>query len=251
MGQKDSSQPLNGVRVLITRPRPKAEKLANYLRQLGAEAVIMPMLEICPCSADELPLPIDIAEFDKAIVVSTSAAECLFKHRPRNVTSVKWFTPGSGTGDFLASRGVRAENPATLFTSEAMLQLPELQNIKGQRILLVKGEGGRDLLEQTLKKGGAEVTALTAYRRSNPYYDAGTLDRTLEDQKINAIVATSGQIVTNLVSHCSRATPLRELFLLVPSTRVSDIAKQAGFSKIQLAASAGDCDIAAALKPFV
>ena len=244
-------QTLKGMSVLITRPQPQAEKLANYLSQLGAKAVIMPMLEICPCHADELPQPLDLGGYDKIIVISTSAAECLFKHKPVNTINSQWLTLGCGTGEVLAKHGIQAKSPTILFTSEALLELPDLENIVGQRVLLVKGEGGRDLLEERLKQGGAEVTSLVVYRRRNPHYDAGTLDRTLEEQGIHAIVATSGQIVTNLISHCSEASTIRERVLLVPSSRVSDLAKQAGFNRIKRAASAGDDDIAFALMSFV
>ena len=253
MGRNNVStelQSLKGARVLITRPQPQAEKLANYLNQHGAKAVIMPMLQICPCDADELPHPLDLGQYEKIIVISTPAAQCLLRYNLAN-TNRQWFTPGTGTGDVLAKHGIQAKSPTALFTSEALLELSDLENIAGQRILLVKGEGGRDLLEQRLKRGGAEVTSLVVYRRRNPHYEPGTLDRTLEEQGINAIVATSGQIVTNLISHCSEVSTIRERVLLVPSTRVSELAKQAGFHQVELAASAGDNDIAAALQSFV
>ncbi len=242
---------LQGLRVLVTRPRPQAEKLAAFLRAHGAQAVVMPMLEICARPIHQLPLPLDIATYQKVIVISTSAAEHLFKHSLKHIHQSEWITPGRGTAEYLFGYGVQAICPTMHFTSEAILDLPALQHVAGQNILLVKGEGGRELLAQTLTQRRANVTSLTVYQRRNPDYGTGLVARTVEDQKINAIVATSGEIVANLALHTREAASVRALPLLVPSHRVSEIAKAAGFTQIHLTLGASNSDIASALKRFV
>ncbi len=242
---------LRGLRVLVTRPQAQAEKLAAFLRAQGAVTTVMPMLEICARPVHQLPLPLDIASYQKVIVVSTSAAEHLLKHSLENIHQSEWITPGHGTAVFLLDNGIRAICPTMHFTSEAMLDLPALQHVAGQNILLVKGEGGRELLEQTLTQRHANVTSLTVYQRRNPDYGTGLVARTVEDQRINAIVATSGEIVANLAFHTLEAVSLRALPLFVPSHRVSEIAKASGFTQIHLTLGASDSDIASALKRFV
>ncbi len=244
----DQSHQLSGLRILVTRPQPQADKLTHFLRKQGAEVSVLPMLEIIPKPAGKLPHPVNIAEYDKVVVVSTSAAELLFRQSPVATETAQWFTPGRSTVRVLADFAVEAICPEAVFTSEAMLAMPELQSVADQHILLVKGEGGRDILEQALSERGAKVRPLVLYQRVCPEYPNGQLDQTLEEQKINAIVATSGQIVANLLTCASDRRLLLDIPILVPSQRVAEMASEVGFTRTVIATGAGDADIAVALR---
>ncbi|CAM3476982.1 uroporphyrinogen-III synthase [Parendozoicomonas haliclonae] len=238
---------LNGLRVLVTRPQPQADRLAAYLEGLGAKTAILPMIAIQSCKPETLPANIDLTEYSKVIVISVPAVEQFFALKPANSMTPAWVTPGQGTADALKEYGITAHCPDEEFTSEAMLNLEPLQQVSGQKILLIKGEGGRDTLAETLTDRGADVSSLIVYQRICPDYPAGMLDRTVEEQQISAIVATSGQIVINLLECSSKPELLRDIPLLVPSPRVASLAMENGFKKVITTPGAGDSDIATAL----
>ncbi|MCL6268375.1 uroporphyrinogen-III synthase [Sansalvadorimonas sp. 2012CJ34-2] len=253
-----SSGFLDGLNVLVTRPQPQADKLARHLSKLGAEPVVMPMVEIEPIYTQsslppDSPLS-DISQFDKVVVVSIPSAEQTFSLKPANANSADWFTPGLSTAKALSRFGIEASCPETAFTSEALLALPALQNIAGQRILLLKGEGGRDLLENELTIRGGKVSSLELYRRVCPKYASGELEQTVATRKIGAIVATSSQIVTHLLHNMKSENTgdlLYNVPLLVPSARVADYARTQGFQNVIICESAGNQDISNALLQLV
>ena len=253
-----SSDALQGVRVLVTRPQPQADTLAQHLSRYGAEPVVMPMIEITPLFTSEiLPLtsPLtDISQFNKVVAVSIPSAEIAFNLSPKKPEAADWFTPGLSTAKTLARFGITALCPDALFTSEALLQLPGLQNIAGERILLLKGEGGRDVIEQTLKARGADVVPLVLYRRVCPKYSNSMLEQTVASKTINAIVATSSQIVTHLLA-CFQAVNAKSFIcmqpLLVPSERVAEHARAKGFTQTVVCQSAGNDDVTAALLQLI
>ena len=239
----------------MTRPQPQADKLASYLSGYGAEAVALPMVDIQQFhNAGQLPdsFPLkDISRFHKIIAISITAAQAALELLPDQAGSAIWFTPGKSTADVLAHRGIPANSPDSGFTSEALLNMAPLQNITGERILLLKGEGGRDLLQQELAGRGAEVMALELYRRACPEYPPGTLSDTVASHDINAIVATSAQIVAHLQKGFAADGAANRIYgipLLVPSPRVAEQAEQAGFRTVITCSGASNQHIVAALE---
>jgi len=90
--------------------------------------------------------------------------------------------------------------PAGSASSEALLALPELQGdgLAGSRILIVRGEGGRELLGATLSERGARVQYAEVYRRARPTTDGGGFDHRTRHGGIDTIVITSVQGLENL-----------------------------------------------------
>ncbi len=247
---------LKGLSVLVTRPQPQAEKLARHLASYGADSTVLPMVEIKPLLTPGAPLNAlsDLSQFDKAIVISIPAADITLSLDLNHLNSMDWFTPGRSTARTLASAGISATCPNNDFTSEALLTLPPLQNVHGQRILLLKGEGGRDLLERELTKRGAKVVPEFLYQRVCPKYPAGTLVQIVASKGINAIVATSSQIVTSLRSTIDLEryeSQLDDIPLLVPSPRVAVHATESGFNRVITCAGASNQHIVDALQELV
>ena len=245
------ASPLKGLRVLVTRPQPHADRLSSFLHQQGAETVVMPMIEIVPLTVDNEKSLLDISLYHKVIAISIPAVDIAFSAGLNNANAATWFTPGLGTAEALHERGVEAFSPQTEFTSEAMLELPDLKMVENEKVLIIKGEGGRDVLATNLRRRGASVTLLPVYQRHCPNYPQGMLDRTVAEEQINAIVATSGQVVSNLLACSEKPQILKKVPVLVPSQRVAESTKAAGFKKVITSPGASDNDIAGALQQLL
>jgi len=222
-------KPLAGKRILVTRPRELAGELAGLIANAGGEAVIYPAIEILdsrdPGAARALLAR--AGDFDLAVFVSPSAArKGLAMHPgpwPARIAAV-----GNGTRRALEERGLRGViAPEERADSEALLALPELQRAQGLRVLIVRGEGGRELLAETLAARGAEVSAAECYRRARPSAPPpeGALD---------AACVSSGEALDNLVALLGRAR-LERVPLVVAHERIARRAREHGLEALVLA----------------
>ncbi len=249
------SQALAPVRILITRPEPQASRLAAVLEQAGANTLKRPLLAIEPIpetAAARRPL-LDLDQYDQVIVTSAPAAELgmawIENCWPQLPLGLHWWAIGAATAAVLAGFGLNADYAQEGHDSEALLEQPALRAVQGQRILLLTGAGGRGLITETLRARGAEVTELALYRRTCPHYAAGTLATELDRFGCNWILATSGQVLNNLLEYLAADRCTAQL--LVPSERVRQQALAAGFSRVALSRGAGDQAIVDALREAV
>ncbi|HPG62803.1 MAG TPA: uroporphyrinogen-III synthase [Casimicrobium sp.] len=255
-----SAGPLAGVNVLITRPVMPASRTATRVAALGARPMIFPTLIIEPVApADAAPLKTALAklgDYYAAIFVSPSAAEMTIA--PLSSTpiklpaSLKVFAPGPGTAEELARLGVAdAQMPTTSFASEGLLALPALQAaaVEGKRIVIFRGNDGRELLREALVQRGATVDAITAYNRRAPNTPPTGLLELLRAGKINAISAMSSDAITNLVPLVPAAERVDRLFNLAvyaSHERIADSARRLGFRNV-IETQAGDAGLITAL----
>lgn len=162
---------LGGLGVLVTRPEPQAAALARRLRQLGAHPLVFPALAILP-PADPQALERQLRrleEFHLAIFISPTAVE-------RGLAAIASWPPrlaaaGVGQGGAAALRraGVRdVLAPRAGADSEHLLALPELADMAGKNVLILRGEGGRETLAEILRQRGARVEYAECYRRGLP-----------------------------------------------------------------------------------
>jgi uroporphyrinogen-III synthase len=119
--------------------------------------------------------------------------------------------------------------------SEALLALPELQNVSGQRVVIFRGVGGRELLATTLRSRGAHVAYVECYRRGKPALDVAPVIERLHGGALHAVVAASGEALANLVELLP-APALRALPLAVTHPNVARAAHDLGFRRVQVAA---------------
>src|SRR3989344_3038926 len=161
---------LTGVRVLVTRPRDQAEKLTLLIEGEGGEVIRFPVIEIAePKDPQALLAVIDrLDQFGLAIFISPNAVNramnLILARRgawPRNVR-IACVGRGSARELNLVGAG-NVIAPAGRFDSEALLALPELQQVTGNRIVIFRGEGGRELLGDTLKARGADIEYAECY----------------------------------------------------------------------------------------
>ncbi len=250
--------PLLGVNLLITRPVMPASRTAQRVAALGATPLVFPTT-IIEAPADCAPLDSALAKISgyyAAIFVSPSAAEMtlaplgtLPKKLPE---SLLVFAPGPGTAEELAVRGVaNVAMPTTSFDSEGLLALPALQAIaiNGKRIVIFRGNDGRELMREVLVKRGATVNAITAYHRRAPNTPPTGLLELLRAGKVNALSAMSSDAITNLVllvPAAERSTLFFALPVYASHERIAATARAAGFRNV-IETEAGDAGLIAAL----
>ncbi len=250
--------PLSGVNLLITRPVMPASRTATRVAALGATPLIFPTLIIEP-PGDSAPLKAALAKIGSyyaALFVSPSAAEMALA--PMSSTPFKLpaslhvFAPGPGTSEELSRLGVaRIEMPESSFDSEGLLALPSLQAaaVKGKRIVIFRGNDGRELLREELVRRGATVDTITAYHRRAPATPATGFLELLRAGKVNAISAMSSDAITNLVPLVPTTEREKNLFAITvyaSHARIADSARALGFRNV-IETGAGDAGLITAL----
>ena len=135
-------------------------------------------------------------------------------------------------------------------TSEGLLALPGLQEVDGDRVVIVKGEGGRTRLMDSLQQRGARVDDLEVYRRVCPDYGPGELQAIIAGGGVQYILISSGEGSDNMVSllDSSAMAALQGCTFVVPGERIAAAARQAGFSQLVVASNATDDAMLAALQ---
>lgn len=222
---------LQGARVLVTRPRQQNRNQISLLREQGAEAIEFPLLRIETCTADASLLG---QNWNAWIVTSANAARRLCALEP-DTWPEQVFTLGRATNAALGSTGRNLVQvlSADGLTSESLLGDARLARVDGKRILICTGQGGRELIEPSLRQRGAIVKRLDLYRRIPETHDPRDLARCLG--RANACIVTSGEGLNHLHANCP--PPVRSSLLgwplVVPSVRVIEIARGLGHRCIE------------------
>jgi len=244
------SGPLAGRRVLVTRPREQAQALERLVRDAGGEPVCVPAIEILPL-ADAAPfhaLAARLAEFDLAIFISRNAVRHAFdllrgRHWP---AGLRIAAVGPGSRAELEQRGfANVVAPSARSDSEALLALPELAEVGGHRVVIFRGEGGRELLGEELAARGARVEHAACYRRAVP---DGARMRSAWALGMDAVTVSSAEGLANLIAMLGddAARRLPGVALFVPHARVAGEAQRRGLPRA-IVAGPGDAEMAAAL----
>jgi uroporphyrinogen-III synthase len=235
---------LAGKGVVVTRPRELADALAARIEQAGGTAWRFPAIEILP-PADEAAARATLgrlAQFDAAIFVSPTAARRAAPLLPAWPRGIAAFAVGGGTRAELTRAGISARAPDAGADSEALLELPLLREVAGRRFLIVCGEGGRELLAETLRARGATVERAELYRRARPNADPQPLLDAWDARRIHAVLASSSEGVANLFALLGEAGAgrLRATPLFVPHPRVAEAARGLGARRVEIAGPSDD-----------
>jgi uroporphyrinogen-III synthase len=228
---------VNGWRLLLTRPADESAALSSVLAESGIFSNCLPLLEIEPIAASDTMRAV-IRELDRycaVIVVSKPAARLgvdLLSQQWPQPPQLKWFTVGAATAQILEDFGLDVSFPVDGDDSEALLELAQLREAVARpdpRVLIMRGEGGRELLAGRLRELGASVEYLELYRRGLPSYSTTALPDRIEAERLNGLVVSSGQGFEHLHQLAGDAWPrLAQLPLFVPSPRVAELARAAG-----------------------
>ncbi|UCH48011.1 MAG: uroporphyrinogen-III synthase [Betaproteobacteria bacterium] len=198
-----SGSGLAGVGVLVTRPAEQAQSLAGAIRQLGGVPTVFPGVEIEPLTATAgSSLPSRRAEIDLLVFVSPTAVRLgvpLLIEKYGSVDQLRVAAVGPSTAAALKDCGwSEIMIPSEASGSEALVDLAALRQVADWSVLVVRGEGGSDVLESILKSRGARVSFLECYRRRLPQTAFSSVEPLLRGGRIAAWMATSGEILDNL-----------------------------------------------------
>jgi uroporphyrinogen-III synthase len=272
--QANSVDDLRGLHIVVTRPREQAEPWAERLRILGAETTVISLLEIVPVSEETQIRAIKnrILDFDvyrKAIFVSQNAVEHGFEwlenYWPQLPIGVSFFAVGETTAKQLQARGAPvtdlAQTQAGAMTSETLLQSPALQSVAGEKIVIFRGVGGRPQIGEVLSARGAQVDYCELYERLLPPESQSQFTQLLSDNMQPLVIALhSGEALENLLKIVRQMTVspqatvvkkasvvkqsvMANLYLLVPSQRILELAQAAGFPQVYAAQNATEASM--------
>jgi len=234
---------LAGLGVLVTRPAHQAAGLCRLIKQCNGRPLPFPALEILPPEAPEAALQLLQQQWDLAVYISPNAVGFAQTLSPSGKLpeAEQIAVVGRGSARALQQTGVEPDLVPERFDSEGLLALPQLQEVAGRRILIVRGQGGRPLLGDTLTQRGAEVQYAEVYRRAQPTVDPAPLLARWE-RDVQAVTATSAEVLENLAEILGeqgrsllQATPL-----VVVSERMEQTAAGLGITRVLRAAGAAD-----------
>lgn len=245
--------------ILVTRPQGQADCLITALETDGWRVEHQPLLTLRALDSlqpQALQRVRDLDQFDHIIFISANAVRfgmaCVDDYWPQLPAGVNWYAVGDPTAALLQERGLSPVTPCLDMTSEGLLALPGLASVAGQRVLIIKGVGGRSRLRETLTQRGARVEDLACYERLCPELDDGELASRLSQWRVDVALISSGEGLQNILGLLSEkeTTNFSDMCLVVPSPRVAEIAREAGFNQIVVARNASDGAMLKALQQW-
>lgn len=244
--------------ILVTRPSPAGEALVNRLRAMGRVAFHSPLIDFAPGNQlASLPnLLSSLNQQDLVFVLSQHAVSYADRILRQSATNwpdtVNYFAIGRTTGlIFHRVSSLPVLYPQDGETSEMLLNLPALQRIQGKKALILRGNGGRELLAETLTERGVHVTYCECYQRSPVFYDGSEQSALWQRAGIDTLVVTSGEMLQQLyqlVPDYYRHSWLLHCNLVVVSERLAALARQLGWSAIRVAGNADNDALIRALQ---
>jgi uroporphyrinogen-III synthase len=237
--------------VLVTRPAGQAARLCRLIADAGGRPIPFPTIEILPVTDPGPAKGLLAQRWDLLIFISRNAVQEALPLLPagRLPEGADLAAVGAATAAALAEAGRGPDLvPDGRFDSEGLLDHPRLREMRGRRVLIVRGEGGRPLLGDRLSARGAEVAYAQVYRRALPLADASDLVARWAND-VQLVTATSTEVLENLVTLVG-GTGRRALLdtpLVVVSERTAGAAGSLGFRRVEVAGSAADEEVLAAL----
>lgn len=187
---------------LNTRPAHQGAQLAKALMQNGFKVLDFPTIQIVasPSTPFLETLARQLSNFDIVLFVSRNAVDYAF-HYLNNITlapDLQFGVIGKGSMQALQKHGVESQIiPAASFNSEGLLASASLQQVSAKRIIIFRGQEGRNLLGDTLRERGAQVTYCEVYRRELPQYPENTFARLTFEGFPDVVIFTSAEGLLN------------------------------------------------------
>ncbi len=245
----ETTRPLAGLGIMVTRPLPLGRNLHRMIETAGGHPIDFPVLEILPPRDPQRAsvLMRRLGEFQTAIFVSRNAVQGALELLGSQGLGLPQPLRLAAIGRATAAALERAGYPVHIvpergYTSEALLAETSMQDLGGQRILILRGEGGRTLLGEGLTQRGARVEYAELYRRGLPDLRPEEIVRAFRSRPLQLIMVTSGEALVNLCT-LARRGPVRELYdypLLSGGARVAGLAHEAGFARVLCAPDPSD-----------
>jgi uroporphyrinogen III methyltransferase/synthase len=201
------TRPLFGKRIVVTRSRDQASVFTEMLINAGATPIEFPSIDVVPPSSwEELDVALGgLGTFDWIIFTSANAVRFFFERLRekgmdiRSLSRNKICVVGSKTAESLETYSLRADLVPTDFKAEGVLEALGGVAVKGSKFLIPRAKKAREIIPETLRERGAEVTVATAYENVRPGNDVERVKKLLRDGKIAAVTFTSSSTVNNFV----------------------------------------------------
>ncbi len=248
---------LAGRRIVITRPAGQVETLADLIRAAAGTPIVFPVIEIRDVT-DVKPLAalVDrLDDFDVAVFISANAvakAMNLVQSRRAWPRHVRVATIGKGSEKALRRFGFTdIVAPTGRFDSEALLELAPLADPSGKRVVIFRGDGGREFLGDSLTARGAAVEYAECYRRVRPDADVAPLLKLWARGELDGVTVTSSEGLHNLYDMVGKLGQqwLRRTPTFVPHARIAASARALGMEQVK-ETGPGDEGLVEGLKAF-
>ena len=234
------------MRVIVTRPAAQAADWVAQLQAHAIDAVALPLIGIASV-ADPAALHAawrGLTTQRLVVFVSPNAAEQFFAQRPPDAPwppALLGGSPGPGTTRVLVGLGVPPErlvepaSDAPQFDSESLWAQLSERDWNGANVLIVRGDGGRNWLAQTLREAGAQVAHVAAYERIAPVFGAAEsalLRAALDQPAVHLWFFSSSEAIDNLAIAHGAASDWRAANAIATHPRIADRARQLGFARV-------------------
>lgn len=235
----NNNLPNGNINVLITRPENEGRRLATMLNELGIASQCQPMFDyqtnnnLESGNSPSLEQLLNAAK--QPIIIFISVAAVTHANTIRIIKSwptSKILAVGAATTQALTALGIDAISPE-IQTSEGLLTLPELQSIEGQDIIIVRGNGGREHLANTLKARSGIVHYIEVYQRIWRQLP-NNIEQHWRNHNINCMVITSDAILKSIVQLINLSDEYwrTNCYWVVVSERIAKNAKALGFTRV-------------------
>jgi uroporphyrinogen III methyltransferase/synthase len=244
------NRPLANRRFLVTRPQGQSENLATLLRDAGAEPLLAPMITIGDAND---PAPFEaalgrLADFDLAVFISPTALDQIGARVANWPAELPVAVIGPTSKERAEQLGMaEVIVPDARYDSEGLLEHPALQQMVGKRVLLFRGNGGRELLAETLAARGATIEVVEAYRRLPPDMSCDELAAMI-GEGCDGVIITSSEAVQNLFTLAgdTLGDTLRSQLFFASHPAVAEAARHLGVSRV-IGTASGDAGVVATL----
>ncbi len=228
-------RPLFGQRIVVTRATQQAPALSEKLGELGADVIEMPATQIARLDLAPLRAAIDgINDYDWLIFTSQNAVAIFWeqllgrRRDSRALAGLKIAAVGPATAGALLEHGITVDVIPERFVAEALLDIMRgREDVAGRKVLYVTAEGARDVLPDGLRKIGAKLAVIEAYRSIPDGAGAEKLARAIEAGKVDLATFTSASAVRGYIEAVGE-----DLALQVPAASIgpqtSDALREAG-----------------------
>lgn len=216
---------LGGAGVLVTRPAQLAGELIEAVTAAGGEPFAFPVIDIVARPTDAVAAELaGLAPADVIVFVSRNAVAYGLEALRGSAARIAAVGPATARALEAAGHAVDVV-PASGFDSEHLLAHPALEDVAGKRVRIVRGDGGRELLAETLTQRGATVDYVAVYRRTRHRFDAEELDdvsKRIVDGRLRFVTAMSVGTLDHLLGALPRNAldKLPGARLVTPSARV-------------------------------
>lgn len=194
---------LTGKRVVVTRAEHQAEELARPLRKLGAEVLLCPVIGIAPAidQAALIQAAQNVNGYDWLVFTSANAVESFAASLPERAsrTGARVAAIGPATAERARSLGFEVTIAAENSVSEGLSAVLAAFDLDGKRVLIPSAAMTRDLLPGELKRHGAEVTVVEAYRNIVPPGARQRCEAVFLDPLPDWVTFASASAVHNLI----------------------------------------------------